>query len=434
MTWLLIIFVTAYILIATEKVEKSIAAGLGAVAVIVGHFEPYEMALHHIDLNVLFLLIGMMLMVNVMGTTGLFEWLAIVIGQKAKGRGLLIFVMFLLATALLSAFLDNVTTVILIAPITILITQILEIPVVPFLVFEALFSNIGGAATLVGDPPNVLICSQAEIPFNDFLIHLGPVVLVIMALVLVATVLAFRKAMYVRPAARERIMQAEPRLAILDVRKLKFCLGVFALVLTGFFLGHALDIEPGIVALGGGVLMVLVTRSDMEHALRKVEWNTILFFIGLFILVGALQDHGAFTWLGEQVLAATRGNLMLTALAVLWISAIASAIVDNIPLVIAMVPLIRSIIPAFCSQMGLEPGSVVAFHTVTEPLFWSLALGACLGGNGTLIGASANVVLSQIARKNRYPITFWTFTRYGAPVMLLSLVVCSLYLWLRYFA
>lgn len=434
MTWLLIIFILAYLLIATEKVDKSIAAGLGAVAVIVGHFEPYEQALSHIDLNVLFLLIGMMIMVNVMGTTGLFEWLAITIGQRAKGRGLLIFVLFLLATAVLSAFLDNVTTVILIAPITILITQILEIPAAPFLIFEALFSNIGGAATLVGDPPNVLIGSQAHIPFNDFLIHLGPVVLVIMALVLVLTVLLFRKAMYVRPAARTRIMEARPDLAILDATRLKICLGVFALVLVGFFLGHALDIEPGIVALGGGVLMVLLTRSNMEHTLRKVEWTTILFFIGLFILVGALQDHGAFTWLGRRVLDVTSGNLMLTAIAILWISAIASAIVDNIPLVIAMVPLIRSIIPSFCDQLGLDPGSAEAFATVAQPLYWSLALGACLGGNGTLIGASANVVLSQIARKNHCHMSFWAFTRYGTPVMVLSLLVCTGYIALRYFS
>lgn len=430
---LLVIFGITYILIASEKVDKTVAAVLGATAAIAGHFVDYEAALHHVDLNVIFLLMGMMMIVNIMSTTGIFEWLATSIARKARGNGVVIFVMFLVATAVVSAFLDNVTTVILIAPITILVCQVLEIPVVPLLILEAIFSNIGGTATLVGDPPNVLIGSQGRIPFNDFIIHLTPVVLVIGVVVLGLTLLLMGKKMKVSPNARDRIMKTEPKLAILKPRQMYVSLFVFFLVLLGFFLGHALKIEPGIVALAGGVLMALLCRVELHRVLGKVEWNTILFFIGLFMLVGALQEDGLFEWLGRQIIHLTEGNLFLTVIVILWVSAFASAVVDNIPLVIAMIPLIRSIIPSYAEQMHIVGQPEMIQSLVAYPLFWALALGACLGGNGTLVGASANVVISQIARKNHYPLTFRKFTAMGLPVMVLSLILSSVYLWLRYF-
>jgi len=433
MTTLLIIFGVTYILIATEIVDKSIAAVAGAALVIGLHYIPYEKALHHVDLNVIFLLVGMMIIVNVLSKTGFLEWLAMIMAKKAKGNGMLIVLQLLLITALFSSFLDNVTTVILIAPITILITQILEIPTIPILIMEGVFSNIGGTATLVGDPPNVIIGSRAHLSFNDFLINLGPVITIITILMLILVYYIMRSRTVVTEAAHNRIKKAHPHLAIVDKKNLRISLAIFGLVLVGFFLGRVLNIEPGIVALAGGFLMAGVCRMEIHHLLERVEWATILFFIGLFMLVGALQDNGVFTILGQNLIVWTQGNLLLTTMCILWASAIISAIVDNIPLVIAMIPLIQTIIPAFATQMGITDNPALIHTAIKAPLYWSLALGACLGGNGSLVGASANVVISQIAKKNNYPLTFWRFTRTSAPIMLLSLLACTVYLYLRYF-
>lgn len=433
MTGLLIIFGVTYALIASEKVDKAIAAFLGAALVIGLHYIPYKDALNHVDLNVIFLIMGMMIIVNIFSRTGLFEWVAMTISKKSRGNGLLIVLQLLVITAVFSSLLDNVTTVILIAPMTILITQILEIPTVPVLILEAIFSNIGGTATLVGDPPNIIIGSSANLSFNDFLLNLGPVVLIILVLSLIVVVFTLRKTTSVQQSARNRILKSHPDLAIIDRKKMNISLSIFALVLIGFFFGRMLEIEPGIVALAGGMLMALVCRIEIGSLLGKVEWATIIFFIGLFMLIGALQENGVFTILSEQIIHYTRGHLLLTVISVLWVSAIISAIVDNIPLVIAMVPLINSIIPEFASQMGLQNDPVAIQTLIKEPLFWSLALGACLGGNGTLVGASANVVISQIAKKNNYPLTFWQFTQIGIPMMILSLLISTVYIYWRYF-
>jgi Na+/H+ antiporter NhaD/arsenite permease-like protein len=433
MTILLIIFGLTYLLIATEIVDKSIAAILGAALVIGLHYTPYENALHHIDLNVIFLLVGMMLIVNVLSKTGFLEWLAMITAKKARGNGMLIVLQLFIITAVFSSFLDNVTTVILVAPITILITQILEIPTIPILVMEGVFSNIGGTATLVGDPPNVIIGSRAHLSFNDFLVNLGPVIVIIMVLMLLIVYFRMKSKTVASKSARKRIAKAHPHLAIVDKRNLRISLVIFGFVLLGFFLGRVLNIEPGIVALSGGVLMAWACGMEIHHLLERVEWATILFFIGLFMLIGTLQDNGVFMVVGEQLIAWTQGNLLLTVMCVLWASAILSAIVDNIPLVIAMIPLIQTIIPAFASQMGIEGNPAMIQTAIKEPLYWSLALGACLGGNGSLVGASANVVIAQIAKKNNYPLTFWCFTRTSAPIMLFSLLICTVYLYLRYF-
>ena len=385
-----------------------------------------------VDLNVLGLLIGMMIIVNVMATTGVFEYLAVLIARQTRGNGVLVTVEFLLATAIISAFMDNVTTIILMAPITILITQLLGLPTVPVLILEALFSNIGGTATLVGDPPNILIGASCNLSFNDFIINLAPVVLLIMAVCLGAVVLLMRKKLQSNPDSVVQVQLTQPRRAILDPARLKRSLIVFALVLLGFFTSRLIHLEPGLIAICGAFVMVPVCRLELAHMLEKVEWNTILFFCGLFMMVGALEIDGVFTLLGEHMVSLTRGNFALTMMIILWGSAILSAIIDNIPLVISMIPLINSIVPVFARQMGIEADTEAIRQQISEPLFWSLALGACLGGNGTLIGASANVVISQIAHKNNYKLSFKDFTCYGAPIMVLSVFISMVYLFLRY--
>ena len=429
-----IIFTITYFFIATEKIDKTIAALLGAIAVIFCHAAPFDELLNKIDLNVIALLAGMMMIVNILATTGVFEWIAITIARKSKANALLIFISFMLVTAVLSAFLDNVTTVILIAPITILIAQILEIPAIPILILEAVFSNIGGTATLVGDPPNILIGSRCGLSFNDFIINLSPVVMVILVVSLIILCLIMKKHLKSSSRALDRVRKTKPEKAIIEPGRLKKALVIFALVLAGFFCSHLIHIEPGIIALAGGLTMAVVCRMDIHHILEKVEWTTILFFAGLFMLIGALEVNGIFELLGSGIIALTQGNLLFTVIVVLWFSAIFSAIVDNVPLVIAMIPLINSMIPVFAKQMGIEGSEELIRTQVQDPLLWSLALGACLGGNGTIVGASANVVIVQIARRNKYNISFWEFLKYGFPMMLLSLIISTIYLYGRYFA
>lgn len=429
----LLVFLVCYVFIATEKIDKTIIAILGATLLIGLQQISYDEALHLIDLNVVFLLIGMMLMVNILASTGLFEWIAITVARSAKGNGPLLLISMLVVTAVLSAFLDNVTTIILIAPITILIAQLLEIPAVPFLILEALFSNIGGAGTLIGDPPNIIIGSQTGLTFKDFLINLGPIALLITLTAAALVLLFLRKSFAVKPAAKQRLMLAEPAAAILDPQRLRRGLPILALTLLSFFASHALNMETGILALAGGVLMCLVCRESLHRAFEKVEWNTIFFFVGLFMLVGALEVNGLFELLGETVIRLTGGNLLITAIAILWFSGIMSAFLDNIPLVISFIPILQSILPHYAAAKGLDPQSAEAMRLIAEPLYWSLALGACLGGNGTLIGASANVVVTHIARKNRYTLSFATFSAYGFPMLLFSLILSTVYVCFRYF-
>lgn len=427
-----LIFLVVYFFIATELIDKTIAALIGAGLMIGLHLVHYEEALHAIDLNVIFLLIGMMVVVNTLSDTGVFEWLAIRLARLAKGNGLVITVFFMVLTAVLSACLDNVTTVILMAPITILLCQLLEMPAVPVLIMEAVFSNIGGTATLVGDPPNILIGSQTHLSFNDFLVTLSPPVLVMMVLLLGVMALMFRKQITTTEQTRKRIAQSRPGKAILQPQTLKKALVVFGLIMAGFFGSRALGIEPGIVALAGAMLMILVCKKDIHHSLVHVEWNTILFFAGLFMMISALEHNHVFEMMGDWILHICGGNLTATALTILWFSAIASALVDNIPLVMAMIPLVKGIIPIFAQQMGIDDAVLIQAR-IAEPLFWSLALGACLGGNGTLVGASANVVIAQMANRNNCPITFWSFTRYGFPFMVVSLIIAHIYLYIRFF-
>ena len=427
-----LIFAITYLLIATEKMDKTAAALLGASAAIILHLVPYKVALAAVDLNVVFLLVGMMIVVGILARTGVFEWLAVTFARASKGNGVVILLLFLAATAVLSAALDNVTTVILIAPITILICELLELPTTTFLVLEAIASNIGGTSTLIGDPPNVLIASATGLSFNAFLINLGPPVLIMLVIGAAFIVLIYRKEFQTRPELAQRVLRAYPERAILEPETLKRALVVFAMILVAFFASHSVGLEPGIIALAGALLMAVVCEVDLHHVLEKVEWNSVFFFIGLFMLIGALEHNHVFEALGHTILDLTQGNFVLTVLTVMWFAALASAIVDNIPLVIAMIPLIETIIPTFAVQMGVADDPAAVKALVAEPLYWSLALGACLGGNGSLVGASANVVIAQIARRNNYDFTFWAFTRRGLPVMLATLVVATGWLYLRF--
>lgn len=429
----LAIFLVVYTLIAFDIVDKTAAALLGAGAVILMHLVPYDVAIKSVDMNVIFLLIGMMIVMSILAETGFLEWLAITIAQRAKGNAKIIVLQFLLVTAALSAVLDNVTTVILIAPITILITQLLELRTAPILILLAIFSNIGGTGTLIGDPPNIIIGSATGLSFNEFLFNLGPVIAVITLVCLAMVRYRLGTSLDAPEEARRRVMMAEPGLAILQPLLLKKCGAVLVLILLGFFTSRLTGFEPGIVALAGSVVMMVVCRVDIHVALNKVEWATILFFIGLFMLISALEHNGLFEKSGDLLVHATEGNLLLTVMVILWVSAFASAIVDNIPLVIAMLPLIKTMIPAFALQMGLADSPDLIQTTIAAPLYWALALGACLGGNGTLIGASANVVIAQIGARNNAAISFMEFTRAGFPLMLLTIFISMIYLYLRYF-
>ena len=428
------IFLITYFFIATEKVDKTVAAVLGAAAMVLCQQIHYEQALEKVDLNVVFVLVGMMIVVNILASTGVFEWMSIKLAQRAKGDGVKIMIALCLVTAGLSAILDNVTTVIIIAPVTILVTQLLEIPTSPLLILLAIFSNIGGTGTLIGDPPNILIGSQTHLTFNDFFLHLGPIALLITLLMAVICFFLFRKRYHVADTVKSRLDLADAPAAIIHPRRLRMALPVLGLVFLGFFFGHPFGLETGIVALAGAFLVGLVCRMDLHHCLAKVEWGTILFFVGLFMLVGGLEENHVFEVMGHKLVELTGGNLLVTAIAILWFSAIMSAIVDNIPLVIAFIPILKTVIPVFAAAQGLEPESPEALLLIGEPLYWSLALGACLGGNGTLIGASANVVIAHIANRNKYRLTFMDFTRTGLPVMLLSVAISTVYIWLRYFA
>ena len=418
----IIIFVLFYIILITEKIEKSILAVAGAVAVIFLRLLTFEEAVEAIDLNVIFLLIGMMTTVNILAETGFFEWIAIFVAKKMKGNAFGILGMLLLITTVFSAFLDNVTTVILISPLTILITQLLELPTIPFLILEALASNIGGTSTLIGDPPNIIIGSKAALSFNEFLIHLGPNIIVISVTFIALSLFINRKSMHVPENIRSRVLESYPELAIRDPKKLKRSLMVFGLIFVGFFLHNTLHIEPGFIALGGMAIMLFLCKSESDMMLKAVEWDSILFFIGLFIIIGALEHNGVIHLLATYMIKISGGNIFLATMIILWGSAFFSSILDNIPFVITMIPLVQQMVVSFG---GTSTGA--------HPLFWALALGACLGGNGTLIGASANVVIAKLAKKNGYDINFRNFFKFGAPMTLVTLLISTLYIWIRYF-
>ena len=420
----LAVFVAAYVLIATEKVSRVTVALVGAALMVVIGASNDEQAFFSqesgIDWNVIFLLLGMMIIVGILQQTGVFEFLAIWAAKRARGRPFVILVMLVVITAVLSAFLDNVTTVLLVAPVTLLICDRLGTTPVPFLIAEIMASNIGGTATLIGDPPNIIIASRSGLTFNDFVINLTPIVALLLIVFIGMCWLMFRKQLTYDATRVERVLALNEREAIRDRVLLVKALAVLVLVLVGFVLHSVIHLEPSIVALLGAGVLVLITRLETRKIFADVEWHTLLFFAGLFIMVGSLVNLGIIESVGQFVTEAVGENYFGAATILLFGSAVFSGIIDNIPYVATMAPLTHDLVQAGGSA--------------AQPLWWALALGADLGGNATAIGASANVVVLGIAKRNGYPISFWMFTKYGLIVTAVTVTLSLPYLYFRYFA
>lgn len=419
------VFVVAYLLIATEKIPKT-AAALGGAGIVlglgvVGSEDAFYSHDTGVDWDVIFLLLGMMIIVGILRRTGVFEYVAIWAAKRAKGSPRRIMVLLVLITAVASAFLDNVTTVLLIAPVTLLVCDRLDINPVPFLIAEVFSSNIGGAATLIGDPPNIVIGSRAGLTFNDFLVHMTPIVAIEIAVFTLVLPWLFRGSFTVDPERAAGVMELDEREAIRDTRLLVTC-GAVLLVVLAAFVTHSLHhVAPSVVALLGAGVLVLLSRSKPRDYLAGVEWETLLFFAGLFVMIGALVKTGVIADLAELATDATGGNALTAVLLILVVSALLSGIIDNIPYVATMSPLVADL------------AANIHDPTHAEALWWSLALGADFGGNMTAIGASANVVVLGIALRNGTPISFWEFTRKGALVTAITIAIAAPYLWLRYF-
>ena len=416
----LCIFVFIYILFVTEKVNKSIAVLLGASFYLVLHFIPFHEAVEHIDTNVIFLLMGMMLIVKITEQCGVFEYVAIKAAKAVKADPTRFLIVLFIITAFFSALLDNVTTVLLISPVTLLLTTQMEIAALPFIITEILASNIGGTATLIGDPPNIMIGSAAQLSFTDFIANVAPVVIVISAVTIVILLFVFRKSLTISRENKERILMMDESKMIHNRKLMKKSLTVLGGVLVGFLLHGALETEPSVIALIGACILIIWAEEDMEELLQKVEWDTILFFIGLFIMVGVLEYAGIIDGLAEWMIRLTGGQMRTTSTLLLYFSGIFSGILDNIPLVATFIPVVKLV----------GAGQAAAD---LNPLWWSLSLGACLGGNGTIVGASANVIMFGFAKKNKVPLTFGSYLKYGVPITLISLVISYAYLMLRYY-
>lgn len=416
----IVIFLAAYGLIISEKIHRALAALCGALLLIVLGIFGQQEAVAHIDFNTLGLLLGMMLVVGITSRSGLFEYLAAWAVRIARGEPFMLLLLLSMTTALVSALLDNVTTILLLVPITISVAEDLELPPYPFLFSEIIASNIGGAATLIGDPPNIMIGSAAGLTFMNFLQNLGPVILAIILVAVLYFWLLWGRRMRVNREQRLKAMKLAPEEQIENWRLLRQSLMVLGLIVLAFLLQRVLHLEAATIALGGAALLLVVTHIDPEEALLSVEWPTILFFLGLFVMVGALERVGAIAALAGTTLRITGNSPVLATATILWFSALASSFLDNIPFTAAMIPLIKDV--------GTMTGMPL------QPLWWALALGACLGGNGTLIGASANITAAGIAERNGYPFTFTEYTRVAFPLMLLSILISHAYLyfgWLR---
>ena len=420
-----VVFVVAYLLIATERIPKMVAALAGAGIVVglgvVGSDEVFYSRDTGIDWDVIFLLFGMMIIVGILRRTGVFEYVAIWAAKRAKGSPLRVMVLLVLITAVASAFLDNVTTVLLIAPVTLLVCDRLGINPVPFLIAEVFASNIGGAATLIGDPPNIIIGSRAGLTFNEFLVNMAPIVLIELVVFTLVLPWLFRGSFHADPRRVADVMALNEREAIHDTGLLIKCGVVLALVFTGF-VGHSVfNLEPSVVALLGAGALVLISQVRPRDYLADVEWETLLFFAGLFVMVGALVHTGVIGDLAKLAADATGGNALVAVMLILGVSAVLSGVIDNIPYVATMSPLVADLVVDIANPVH------------ADALWWSLALGADFGGNLTAVGASANVVMLGIAKREGFPISFWEFTRKGAIVTVITVLLAAPYLWLRYF-
>ncbi len=423
------VLLVVYAAIMLERFNRAVLSLLGAGMMILSGVLTQEQAVDGIDFNTIGLLTGMMVIVAISQKTGMFQYVAIKSAKLARGRPWGILVMLSVVTATFSAFLDNVTTVLLIAPVTLLITDALGVKPYPFLFSQILASNIGGTATLIGDPPNIMIGSQAHLSFYDFLANLAPVIPFIMLVTLLMIWFLFGRGLHASEDAQRLIMEFNEREAIKNIPLLKKSLFVLGLVITGFTMSHSLHLEPATIALFGAALLLLLETwghdlhgkdKAFESIMAEVEWTTIFFFVGLFIVVTGVEHVGVIAWMAKKTLAFTGGDFNATVAAILWISALASAVIDNIPFVATMIPLIENMAPTFGGDQMIVP------------LWWALALGACLGGNGSLIGASANLIVAGFSQRAGHPIGFIQFTKHAFLLMLVSIIIAHAYLYVRY--
>jgi Na+/H+ antiporter NhaD/arsenite permease-like protein len=409
------LFAVALVVIATERVDRTKVALAGAVLVLLTRTIPQEVAIEAIDWNTLGLLAGMMLMVKVTEPTGVYTWLAIKAGQLSRGRPLAVVLSLAATTAVLSAFLDNLTTVLLMVPITFLLADALDIDPIPLVVIEILVSNIGGTATLIGDPPNILIAGATDLSFMAFIVNLAPIALVVFVVVTAGLYLVYRRQLQVPPEARARVMELDARKSIEDMDELKRTVPVLVGTILLFFAHQLLHIEPATVAMTGATVMLFVSRQPLERSLAGIEWPTLFFFIGLFVMVGALEETGAIDEVAQGIADVTAGNRSAELLGIAWVAAFGSGVVDNIPFTAAMIPVVEN----------LQTDGDDAY-------WWALALGACFGGNATIVAAAANVAAAGMAARAGRPIPFLYFMRIGIPVVLVSMLLATGYIALRY--
>jgi Na+/H+ antiporter NhaD/arsenite permease-like protein len=411
-----VLFAAALAVIASERVDRTKVALVGAVLLLLTQTIEQEVAVEAIDWNTLGLLVGMMLMVRITEPTGVYTWLAIRAGQLSRGRPLAVVLSLATTTALLSAFLDNLTTVLLIVPITFLLADALDVDPIPLVIIEILVSNIGGTATLIGDPPNILIAGATELSFAAFIVNLAPIAAVTFVVVTAGLYLAFRSRLRIAPAARRHVMALDAARSIEDAAELRRTVPILVATILAFFAHQALHLEPATVALSGATAMLLISRQPLERSLAGIEWPTLFFFIGLFMLVAGVIEIGLIDAVASGIEALTGGELASTSLLILWASAGLSAIVDNIPYTATMIPVV--------GQLSEGQSS--------DAMWWALAMGADLGGNATLIGASANVIVAGLAEREGHPITFGQFLRFGLPVTIGTMLIATVYLWVRF--
>lgn len=416
----IVVFLITYAVIISEKIHRMVVAMAGGLLMILLGFLTQETAIKDdIDFNTLGLLTGMMILVTITRRTGVFEAIAVWSAVLTKGEPLRLLALLSVITAIASALLDNVTTVLLIVPVTLTLTDKLQVNPVPYLISEIIASNIGGTATLIGDPPNIMIGSAVGLSFNDFIFHLAPIAFLVLLVTIGLLLFIYRKDLEVDEESRQALLKLNYKEEIKDWQLLRKSLWVLGLTILGFALHGVLHLESAVIALSGAILLMILSSEEPEDILLHVEWPTIFFFTGLFVLVGGLKATGVIGHLASWSLEITHGNVMGTSLLVLWVSAIASAFIDNIPFVATMIPMLQ--------EMGQLSGLNL------EPVWWSLALGACLGGNGTLIGASANVIVAGIAEKNGIGLSFRQFMKIAFPLMLVSILLSHIYIYFRYF-
>ncbi|MEW9699041.1 ArsB/NhaD family transporter [Paenibacillus sp. SI8] len=428
LTWIaFIIFLVTYAFIISEKVNRAVIALLGAaVMIFAGILDVHKAFEHYIEWETITLLIGMMILVGITNQTGIFQFVAIRAAKWVKGDPLRILLIMTILTAFGSALLDNVTTVLLVVPVTLAITRILEVNPVPYLMAEIIASNIGGTATLIGDPPNIMIGSaNPHLTFNAFLLNLAPVTLIIMAVTLLLLYWMYKKQLRPNPQLQAKLMKMNEHECIKNSVLMKKSLLILTLTILGFMLHAIIHVDAAVVAITGAILLMLfgLKEHEVETAFDSVEWVTIFFFAGLFSLVGGLQEVGLIKHLAMKALEVTEGDIGIAAILILWGSGIASATIDNIPFVATMIPLIKDM----ADGLGLAVDS-----PQINTLWWSLALGACLGGNGTIIGASANVIVAGLASKEGKGFSYLEFLKVGAPLTIVSLVIAQVYVYLRY--